>query len=741
MKALPVVLLVCLLAGCSTIRQMMPAQQEAKRRAEQLQDLQLNVMRFADEYASRVSDVSQRFRGQAQKPEDRLAGQNWRLSQSEAAYQIASGPNPLTNALDLVVLASLSRMVLEDSWVGELYGDRAKPVQEAHRALEQDAWDLAAQVLTPSQMDQLRDVIARWRANNPTVRNVGAIHFAAFAKSVGSPRAGEEQKIGSLFSLVGLDPFKSLDPAIVEITQTRQLAERSIYYLQRAPGLINMQVERFTDQMAIMPETRTLLASIDRISLVGSAADTMATSLPGLLSSEREALVKQLLQGVNDQSAAIGALSSNLRSTLQAGTETADALQEALATLDRLAARFPADANAKPDPNARPFDIRDYTDTMRELTIAVREINGLAQSLDTALPVVRDASQVVTGDVEQLLDRVLQRLLVIVVVAILGTLLAALAYRFIVSRMGSRRTSQANDMQAAANHGVEQVSAMSEMVEIDKPDTATREAPADSMVWIPGGRFLMGSNDHYPEEAPVHPRERGRLLDGSSHGHQRRVPPVRRCHRLRHARGTARQCGRLSGCQAGDAGAVFGRVQEGRGAGRHEQYRTTGGRMCRGPTGDIPVARRVRCRACGNIRWCTSRSKTRRPTRNGSGKNCRRRRNGNSRRAAALKALNTPGVPSSCPKAVTWPIPGRANSRGRTCSATAMNGRPPWPRSRRMATVCTTWPATCGSGPPTGTRSTARSRSRAARSTTRAAVIPSRAMIRACRRYVFRAGS
>ena len=25
-----------------------------------------------------------------------------------------------------------------------------------------------------------------------------------------------------------------------------------------------------------------------------------------------------------------------------------------------------------------------------------------------------------------------------------------------------------------------------------------------NMVWIPGGTFRMGSNDHYPEEAPVH---------------------------------------------------------------------------------------------------------------------------------------------------------------------------------------------------------------------------------------------
>jgi formylglycine-generating enzyme required for sulfatase activity len=30
------------------------------------------------------------------------------------------------------------------------------------------------------------------------------------------------------------------------------------------------------------------------------------------------------------------------------------------------------------------------------------------------------------------------------------------------------------------------------------------QAPFDNMVWIPGGEFQMGSNDHYPEEAPAH---------------------------------------------------------------------------------------------------------------------------------------------------------------------------------------------------------------------------------------------
>jgi len=29
--------------------------------------------------------------------------------------------------------------------------------------------------------------------------------------------------------------------------------------------------------------------------------------------------------------------------------------------------------------------------------------------------------------------------------------------------------------------------------------------PAKDMVWVPGGSFMMGSNDHYPEESPAHP--------------------------------------------------------------------------------------------------------------------------------------------------------------------------------------------------------------------------------------------
>jgi len=90
------------------------AHQESERRAVQLQELQLKVMRYSDEYSGALADPLARFSAQAVSPEERLLAQTWRLSQATAAYTIASGPNPVVNTLDMIVLATLSRMVLED---------------------------------------------------------------------------------------------------------------------------------------------------------------------------------------------------------------------------------------------------------------------------------------------------------------------------------------------------------------------------------------------------------------------------------------------------------------------------------------------------------------------------------------------------------------------------------------------------------------------------------------------------
>jgi len=434
-RLLTCLLIACTLPACSLIDKWNPEKRAAAEHAQLLQELQLEVMRFADGYVGREVEVLNRFQAGSITPEERLTVQNWKLAQATQAYIIASGPNPVANALDMVVLASLSRMVLDDAWVGETYGARAQPVQQMQQQLESEAWRLLKGVLTDAQEARLREVMTQWRAQHPQVRNVAYIHFVDFAKSIGAPQPGEQNRPGNLFAMLGIDPLTNLDPAIREITLTRELAERSIYYIQRVPSLLDMQVERLTFEIATQPETKSMLAAVDRISLVGSASDRVARTLPAVLDHEREALVAQLTGILRDQSASLGGLAGQLRATLEAGTGTANALHGALDSAGRITAQFATPPGAPPAPPGPPFDIRQYTEMLRAATDTARELTLVAQQADGMLPALRTATQDATGALDKVVNRLFVMLLLLVLVAVAATFLAALAYRRLVPRL------------------------------------------------------------------------------------------------------------------------------------------------------------------------------------------------------------------------------------------------------------------------------------------------------------------
>jgi hypothetical protein len=427
--------LAVVLGGCQTIERVDPRKRAAEQQAQRLQLLQNETMRFADEYVGRSREVMNDLQKTLKTPEERLNAQNWKVQQASSAYTVASGPNPVSNAADMIVLATLSRMVIDDAWVTDKYGARAKPVQDTYRSLEAGAWQLVNGTLTDEQVAQLHQLISQWRAQHPHMMSVAYIHFRDFARAA-SPAGGNTSSAGSLLSVVGIDPLANLDPAVQEIAQTRQLAERTIYYLQRSPDLLDMQVERLTYQFAVMPEAKELLGSVQRVSLVGSSSDRLVDQLPDLLDHEREALVAQLTQTINSQSATLGTLAGQLRNTLQAGTDTATAVNGALQSFERISTLFakkPPPASGPPPPPGKPFDIGDYTAMLEQAAVTARELESLAQRSDALAPALRSATQDAALQARGILNHLFLLLVLLVLVIAAAALLAALAYRRINS--------------------------------------------------------------------------------------------------------------------------------------------------------------------------------------------------------------------------------------------------------------------------------------------------------------------
>jgi hypothetical protein len=424
------------LCGCSTILRKFHGDNGATARAEKLQILQFRVMRFADEYVGGIIEPLQRFEAETDSAVDRLAAQNWKLSQSTAAYTIATGPSAVANAFDMVVLATLSRMVVEDAWVSERFGDRAEPLREAHRRLEAHALDLVKEFATPKQLANLQRVIDEWRQRNPHIRAVSYVHFLDFAKSIGHPGPGDDTSTAGLFSLLGIDPLSKLDPAVREIAQSRELAERAIYYAQRLPNLVDMQVERMSDQFATTPETTRLLANIDRATQAAAAAGRLADELPGVLARERETAIRQLMEALTVETAHTRALVTELRGTLEAGTATSNSLNTTIRSFSQLMAGFrqPKPAGGAQEAPGRPFDITEYTAAATEFTGTADELQKLIAGIERGRPALMQAADAASASLRTVVDHAYWRMVQLLGLLLLGCFVLALAYRRIARR-------------------------------------------------------------------------------------------------------------------------------------------------------------------------------------------------------------------------------------------------------------------------------------------------------------------
>ena len=176
-------------------------------------------------------------------------------------------------------------------------------------------------------------------------------------------------------------------------------------------------------------------------------------------------------------------------------------------------------------------------------------------------------------------------------------------------------------------------------------------APSKDMVWVAGGTFLMGSDDCYPEERPVHRV----AVDGFwMDEHPVTVAEFRRFVKATGYvtwRRAAARPGRLPGRRPRAARARLARLPGRPGPVDLDDYPQLVGVRARAPAGAIrrgPAAR-ARARAPpGDARRVRGRRGVRR---RGRARRCRPRPSGSSPRAAGSRARSSPGATSSRPRA------------------------------------------------------------------------------------------
>jgi hypothetical protein len=414
--------------------------------------LQTEVMRGADSYVSVVAQAANDFAAKVGTVDGRIAALEWKLRQGTSAFDIAAGENPRLNAVDLVVLATLSRRVVENYWVGQKFGKAALPLLEVHRNLETNAWALIATVLTFEQRVELRDLIEQWAQNNPDQRYVGSARLRDFMHLLGNkgfqPQTG---KPDSVLNLLDVDPLSGLDPAVRAIEQTRYFAERLMFYVERAPMLWSWQVEVLSFQVSAQPASQQVLSNLTSLTQSAHVFADTAEQLPTLVNTQREAAINQLFAGIatersnvlaslDSQEAKLHELLPEVRQTLATAGNMANSLDGAVKSLDAFVHYVsPPDTNpAPPSTNSQPFNVLDYGKAASEVGAMSRDLNVLIASANQSATQLVVLSEQASAKAERVVDRAFWLGLVLIVLLLAGSVLAGLAYRALAARISRK---------------------------------------------------------------------------------------------------------------------------------------------------------------------------------------------------------------------------------------------------------------------------------------------------------------
>jgi hypothetical protein len=219
--------------------------------------LQQDLQRYAAHFTETVTQALQELeRSPTREVSDAALDRN--LLYASSAIDIATGPFPEVNLLDMLVFVRLSRSVANRHWVPLVYGaEGGRALAEAFEAAERDLWQLAATVLDATKRAQVTSLTDDWLASWPNQVRVEGIRLTDFSVVAGEAARDRAERARGLLASVK-SATQSADQALL-------LAERAMFLTHRLPFLLRLQ--------ARLAAREILSDAVDRL-LLGEDAPT-----------------------------------------------------------------------------------------------------------------------------------------------------------------------------------------------------------------------------------------------------------------------------------------------------------------------------------------------------------------------------------------------------------------------------------------------------------------------------------
>ncbi len=429
-------------------------------------ELQSELMSYADRFASIITQALEDFETLNPPPQARQFILSDLVYSMSSVYTVAAEPNPQVGLLDMVAVTTLGRIIYEDN-VRRKYGNSTVVLAEGFQQMEKDIWSIAAKVLTSEQRGELRQLILLWRKNNPDKVVYNYLRFSDFAAQRRNSTLVKKVQAGGL--------FKTVQEVTQQVEETRMLAERGIFLGTRLPLLTGNFAEVWMSQLLVSPETNKILADIHTVSTVSERMATVAEQLPDQLMKDISKLrwqtVNQVMKGIDEwsektlndvfarvaiergefisqfmnrligeQKNAFEAIMIEEQQATALVTEIRKAIEGGntlLLTVNTLSEKFKVGEPSAEPKDSKPFDIKDYQDTIAEVTTLVEATNRLAGTvgLEELLPQLVKAIDQVGNEGEEIIDHSFRQGVLFILIAMAAYVIARLIYNYLNKKL------------------------------------------------------------------------------------------------------------------------------------------------------------------------------------------------------------------------------------------------------------------------------------------------------------------